>query len=208
MVVNTADPRVRRTRRLLQQALEALLHEKGFQELSVQDIAERATVNRATFYAHFTDKYDLLDSLMREGFQERLATRFPVTSAVTLPNLHLLIGTVFDYLAEMPPGNDCPRPSHQQLLPLFQAAVQQTLYEYILRWLGQEGRGDTPRRALLETTALVMSWAIFGAGIEGMQHQGARAADELTGQLVTILTHGIGGTGSGLAAGPQVPTRV
>lgn len=208
MVVNTADPRVRRTRRLLQQALEALLHEKGFQELSVQDIAERATVNRATFYAHFTDKYDLLDSLMREGFQERLATRFPVTSAVTLPNLHLLIRTVFDYLAEMPPGNNCPRPSHQQLLPLFQAAVQQTLYEYILRWLGQEGSGDPPRRALLETTALVMSWAIFGAGIEEMQHQGARAADELTGQLVTILTHGIGGIGPGLVAPARALTRV
>ncbi len=199
MVVNAADPRVRRTRRLLQEALGALLHEKNFQELSVQDIAERATVNRATFYAHFADKYDLLDSLMREGFQDRLVNRFPVTSAVTLPNLRLLIDIVFEYLGEAP--DDCSRPSHQQLLPLFQTAVQQTLYDFILRWLGQAG---TSRPASLETTALVMSWAIFGAGIEGMRQQGTRAADGLTDQLVTVLTHGIGGIGPELS----VPVRV
>lgn len=206
--MNTADPRVRRTRRLLQQAFEALLHEKGFQELSVQDIAERATVNRATFYAHFADKYDLMDSLMREGFQERLVSRFPVTTPVTLPNLRLLIGTVFDYLAEVPPG-DCSRPSHQQLLPLFQTVVQQTLYDYILRWLGQEsGAGDPARRASLETAAQVMSWAIFGAGLDGVLHKKARTPEDRIDQLVTTLTHGIGGIGADNPAPARALTRV
>jgi AcrR family transcriptional regulator len=46
------DPRVRRTRKLLQDALRSLLFERRFSRISVQDIAERATVNRATFYAH------------------------------------------------------------------------------------------------------------------------------------------------------------
>jgi len=64
--MNPNDPRVKRTRQLLQQALMDLLREKGFQAITVQDIAERATLNRATFYAHFTDKYDLIDNVMRE----------------------------------------------------------------------------------------------------------------------------------------------
>ncbi len=44
------DPRVRRTRHLLHQALGNLLETKEFEKISVQDIAEAATVNRATFY--------------------------------------------------------------------------------------------------------------------------------------------------------------
>ncbi|HWQ84479.1 MAG TPA: TetR/AcrR family transcriptional regulator [Anaerolineales bacterium] len=49
------DPRIKRTRALLVQAFTELLAEKGFQAISVQDISERATVNRTTFYLHFPD---------------------------------------------------------------------------------------------------------------------------------------------------------
>lgn len=72
------DLRVRRTRKLLQQALIELTIEKGFAEVTVQDIAERAMVNRATFYRHYLDKYDLLDQYMNDVYeltasQEQLA---------------------------------------------------------------------------------------------------------------------------------------
>ena len=56
----TVDPRIRRTRQLLQQALEKLLETKEFDKISVQDIADQATVNRATFYDHYADKSALL----------------------------------------------------------------------------------------------------------------------------------------------------
>ena len=62
------DPRVKRTRSLLEQAFMDVLKEKGFQTITVQDITQRAGVNRATFYAHFDDKYDLLDHSIRQGF--------------------------------------------------------------------------------------------------------------------------------------------
>ncbi|HET7441862.1 MAG TPA: TetR/AcrR family transcriptional regulator [Terriglobales bacterium] len=54
------DRRVQRTRELLQGALLALIREKGFEALTVQDIIDRANVGRATFYAHFDNKEDLL----------------------------------------------------------------------------------------------------------------------------------------------------
>lgn len=60
------DLRVRRTRKLLQNALIELTVEKGFPAVTVRDIAERAMVNRATFYRHYQDKYDLLDKYMDE----------------------------------------------------------------------------------------------------------------------------------------------
>ena len=55
------DPRIKRTRALLGQAFSEVLAEKGFQSISVQDITEKAGVNRTTFYLHFSDKYALLD---------------------------------------------------------------------------------------------------------------------------------------------------
>ena len=58
--VNENDPRVKRTRQLLLQALDELAAEKDIRSISVQDIAARATLNRATFYAHFRDKEALL----------------------------------------------------------------------------------------------------------------------------------------------------
>jgi AcrR family transcriptional regulator len=63
------DLRVRRTRKLLTQALIELTIEKGFAALTVQDIADRAMVNRATFYRHYLDKHDLLDKYMQEVYQ-------------------------------------------------------------------------------------------------------------------------------------------
>ena len=75
----TEDLRIRRTRKLLQQALIALTIEQGFAAVTVQNIAERAMVNRATFYRHYLDKYDLLDQYMNEVYaltasQEQLPT--------------------------------------------------------------------------------------------------------------------------------------
>ena len=63
------DPRVRRTRKLLESALRELLRERSYDEISVSDIAERATVNRATFYAHFLDKQDLATTMLREDLE-------------------------------------------------------------------------------------------------------------------------------------------
>jgi AcrR family transcriptional regulator len=54
------DRRVRRTRRILHEALISLILEKGYERTTVQDVLDRADVGRSTFYAHFRDKEALL----------------------------------------------------------------------------------------------------------------------------------------------------
>src|SRR5690349_3955430 len=56
------DRRVERTRQLLEAALLSLIKEKEFEAISVQEIIDRANVGRATFYAHYDNKEDLLES--------------------------------------------------------------------------------------------------------------------------------------------------
>jgi AcrR family transcriptional regulator len=62
MSATLEDRRVRRTRQLLIDALLALVVERGYEGLTVQDVLDRADVGRSTFYAHFRDKDDLLQA--------------------------------------------------------------------------------------------------------------------------------------------------
>jgi AcrR family transcriptional regulator len=62
----TEDLRIRRTHKFLQAAMIELITEKGFDAITVGDIAERAMINRATFYRHYQDKYDLVAKIFEE----------------------------------------------------------------------------------------------------------------------------------------------
>src|SRR5215472_8900787 len=68
------DLRVRRTRKLLWEALMAELSERAFEEITVKEICERAMVHRSTFYKHYEDKYALLEQGMRQMYDELVAT--------------------------------------------------------------------------------------------------------------------------------------
>ena len=52
-----------KTKEKIKSAFTELIMEKGFNNLSVVDISERAGINRGTFYLHYTDKYNLLETL-------------------------------------------------------------------------------------------------------------------------------------------------
>lgn len=65
---NRFERRKQRTREALKQAAMDLILEKGYDAVSVQDITDRADLGRGTFYVHFTDKEDLMWSVIREGF--------------------------------------------------------------------------------------------------------------------------------------------
>jgi AcrR family transcriptional regulator len=64
------DLRIRRTKKLIWEALLSLLQEQPFASISVRAISERAMVHRATFYTHFQDKYDLLEYGVHEAAQQ------------------------------------------------------------------------------------------------------------------------------------------
>jgi AcrR family transcriptional regulator len=69
-MVNQQDPRVLRTRQLISEAFRELLRTKGFDSITINDIAQRATINRATFYSHYEDKYALLEEITEQAFYE------------------------------------------------------------------------------------------------------------------------------------------
>lgn len=66
------DPRVARTRKAIIDAFIHLSEKKPFDNISVKDITENALINRATFYNHFLDKYDLMEKALLEDVQINL----------------------------------------------------------------------------------------------------------------------------------------
>ena len=68
------DRRIQRTRQLLRDAMVELILEKGYENIYVKDITERANVSRATFYLHYKDKEELLTKSLYTVFDELIAT--------------------------------------------------------------------------------------------------------------------------------------
>lgn len=64
------DPRILRTRQLLKDAFIDLLQEMDIEKISVNRLAERATVNRVTFYLHYRDIPDMMDKLAEEMYED------------------------------------------------------------------------------------------------------------------------------------------
>lgn len=59
--------RVRRTQKLLREALIELIEERGFDALTIGELTERAMVSRAAFYRNYQDKYDLVEQIFEEA---------------------------------------------------------------------------------------------------------------------------------------------
>jgi AcrR family transcriptional regulator len=179
------DPRIKRTRKLLTQAFVDLMHEKGFQSITVQDIADRAEVNRATFYAHYEDKYDLLDSYTREKFLDWLTQKNPTLGEFRVDLLTRLVGSIFEFTAQI--DSHCGR-LDKQLEPMLAAAVQEELSGYLLAWFRQPASEPQLLRQPPEMVAMIWSWAILGAGMQWSRGARTLSLNEMAVQVVEVLT--------------------
>jgi AcrR family transcriptional regulator len=182
------DPRVLRTRKLLEQAFIELMNEKGFQDMTIQDITGRATVNRATFYAHFEDKYDMLDSFIRQYFNEVLADKAPLAPIYTEERLQQIIVTVMEFFA--PIHKHCAPTDRQQVAPVFESAVQEELMKYLLDWFALAPPTLVPKGVNPQTAANVWSWAIFGAAFQWAQGGQKAPSGAIAREITMVLTAG------------------
>ena len=187
--INLDDPRVKRTRQLLQRAFLSLMMEGRFRDITVQEIADRATVNRATFYAHFDDKFDLLDSAIRERFKQDLAARLGAESTWSRESLRVLIAGVFDLMTKT--THHCA-PADRDFLPYLERAIQEETYAILVGWMRQPAFPGAPAGVTLETLALLWSWAIFGAATQRSRGEWEAPLDKMARQVTLVLLRTIG----------------
>jgi AcrR family transcriptional regulator len=148
------DPRVKRTRNLILLAFDELLAEYNFESISVQDVTDKAQINRATFYAHFQDKYALLDYSIAQMFRQEIEKRTLNVCHYSPENLRNLILAVCEFLSRL--HHDCAQP-HQQFEALVEAQIKQQVFTLLTHWLEQ---ASPP--IMTEIPATVATWAIYG----------------------------------------------
>lgn len=100
MAVLKEDRRIKRTKKMLRQALAQLMSEKDFKDITVKDITECADLNRGTFYLHYCDTYDLLEKVENELIQnlETMMENYHPTEKNQ--SAFVIIEQVFDYITE------------------------------------------------------------------------------------------------------------
>jgi AcrR family transcriptional regulator len=168
------DPRIRRTRHLLQQALGKLLEKKEFDDISIQDIADAATVNRATFYDHYNDKFELLACTVGCRFQEMLAERQVQFESNCASALRTLVLAVCDYLGNF----------KRQMEPHMESAIITAVREILLSGLRQH----SPQSAIApEMIAASASWAIYGAAKEWVETPDRCPSEEIADTVAKLV---------------------
>jgi AcrR family transcriptional regulator len=146
------DPRVKRTRGLILQSFEDLLAEKNFESVSVQDVTDKAQINRATFYAHFQDKYALLDFSIQQMFMQEIEKRTLNVCSYSPDNLRNLILAVCEFLGKL--HTSCAQP-HDQFESLVEGTIKKQIFDLLSYWLRKS-------KLPTELPATVATWAIYG----------------------------------------------
>lgn len=184
---NDNDPRVIRTRKLLQDAFTSLLREKDFTAITVHDIAARATVNRATFYAHFDDKYALVESVLADTFMTLVSQRLSFPTELTRETLRQLILAVCDFHESL--CAQCKR-GYQFNVPVVENKIRLQLQQIIMECLARQG--VLPDRSRQEGVAVTMaSWAIYGAVYRWITEGRPITADKLAETILPFIMAGI-----------------
>jgi AcrR family transcriptional regulator len=177
------DPRIRRTRQLLQGALRGLMHSRSFEEISVQDIAEAATVNRATFYDHYTDKFALLEALIGGGFHQLLHERNVEFSPDSPEVASAIILAACDYQVLMHQGSGgCKGDSPFE--PLIDAAITNAMRRVLVRDIENLGVVSSFHRELLASAA---SAAIHAAAKQWFRTPNRPTVEEVVPQIAALI---------------------
>lgn len=155
-----ADRRVQRTQRLLEQALLALIKEKPFESISVQEIIDRANVGRATFYEHYDNKEDLLQSGF-DGLEARLKER----QSEALARGSNLDERLFAFSHELLAHAH----EHRDVFPAMVgkrggAVIQHVLRKLLVQLVREDVKSTAPREGAVPSEAIVQFLAngLFG----------------------------------------------
>jgi AcrR family transcriptional regulator len=184
LVAERIDPRVKRTRILITEAFSGALHEKGFQNISVQDITERAGINRTTFYLHFNDKYALLDYNISQLFRQELEKRSLNLCHFTPENMRSLIITLAEFIQY---SNSHCSSSDPQFEALVEVQVKKQVQDLLQVWNEKKEYGADSK-----IIAIACSWALYGLALDWAHDKKHPSVEVFAEKVMPILYAAMG----------------
>lgn len=182
------DPRAARTRILIQEAFLSLASEKKFESITVKDIAERASVNRATFYAHYEDKYTLLNYLLSEAFSSSISSNLQSNLQLNDYTLKDLIMALCNYHEHI--NNHC-KSVYKSISLFMDNDIQDRLQELIVLMLTNTSSLSIIEQDKLELLAIMISNSLYSATSYWYSKGKLITASELSKDLLPFVMSGI-----------------
>jgi AcrR family transcriptional regulator len=176
-LVESTDPRIVRSRRMLMDALVKLLTVREFEDISIQEIADEAGLNRATFYLHYPDKNALLQAMTAARFRDLIGRRGLSFTDCDGALRAIALG-VCDYLAET---TGCP--TQLAKMPL-EGSIIPAVEGMFLEGSGKHEVAPGVDVGLLATAA---AWAVFGAARRWFQTRDRIPAEEMAGKIEAMV---------------------
>jgi AcrR family transcriptional regulator len=184
------DPRTIRTRQLLIDSFITLASEKDFNDITVRDITEKATINRSTFYAHFDDKFDLLHSTITNTFMDKLKKRingYKEFNEEVIANIFL---AMCDHHKEL--SSLCPK-GYNSLGTVIESKIKEELQKLIADLILKETKNTTvlEDKQLITTLSTMLSWSIYGAAYIWNKDGRTISAEKLVTKTMPIFKNGM-----------------
>ncbi|MNW60116.1 DNA-binding transcriptional regulator EnvR [compost metagenome] len=179
------DPRIIRTRKLIMDAFINLSMKKDFKDITIKDITTAATVNRATFYYHFIDKYDLLEKVLSESVMREVIQEVNAHAVINEETIEAIFLSIVRFLTSI--RNTCHR-SYEAFTPQIELIFKRELQTFFSNWAQKQWSNQ--KNIELEAAAVMISWTLYGSAVHWMQNQSSKPENYVK-QVISFINNGL-----------------
>jgi AcrR family transcriptional regulator len=152
------DPRVLRTCRLIMDSFIDLSAKKEFKDITIKDITTEAMINRATFYYHFEDIYDLLEKALSEVLLVNLNRDLYNTEKLNEEAFIRIFAAITNFQRSL--SNRCHGGYEDTIARIIREQLEIIFYKMLVK------QTTTEEKEAPKIHAVILSWGIYGASVE------------------------------------------
>lgn len=162
-----------------------LSSKKDFKDITIKDIATEATVNRATFYYHFLDKYDLLEKVLKEDLMINVLNKINESQELNESTIKTVFISIIEFQTSILAINQCQR-NFQSFASTFESIIRSELEKIFLEILSK--KNSTTDKESLRIAAAILSWSVYGATVD-WQKNSTISAEEYIQLAIPHIFH-------------------
>ncbi|MEH7225420.1 TetR/AcrR family transcriptional regulator [Bacillus sp. JJ1566] len=177
------DPRVLRTRKLIMDSFIDLSGKKEFKDITIKDITTEAMINRATFYYHFEDIYDLLEKVLSEVLLINLDSESFKQSELNEETFVGIFKAITNFQLSL--SNRCHRGYEDTIARIIRDQIEVIFYKMLKR------QHPTYDENSLKVTAIMLSWGMYGASVEWRRSPDTISPEDMIKSAIPYIKNGI-----------------
>jgi AcrR family transcriptional regulator len=183
MTETKTDPRILRTRKLIMDSFIELSGKKEFKDITVKDITTEAMINRATFYYHFEDIYDLLEKVLSEVLLINLDGHIYENSEWNEEAIINIFQAITNFQLSL--SNRCHRGYEDTIARIIRDQLEVIFYRMLAKKHGNQADHE------LKLTATMLSWGLYGASVEWRRNREDVTPEEYIKSAIPYILKGV-----------------